>query len=82
VAKKKESPIGKIANILDTSSADAARARQRSSDPRFRAAVQKDRRKALSAFETVQQALADRAKAERARAARTKAKAAPKKTAR
>ncbi len=80
MAKKKESPIGKLANILDTSSADAARARQRASDPGFRSAVQQDRRKALSAFETVQQALADRTRAERARAARTKAK--PKKTAR
>ncbi len=73
--KKKESPLGKIANILDASSADAARARQRASDPGFRSAVQADRRKALSAFETVQQALADRAKAERAKAAKTRAKA-------
>jgi hypothetical protein len=75
MAQKRESPLAKLVNILDTSSADAALARQRSADPRFRAAVQKDRRKALSGFGTVKQALADRAKAERARAARAKAKA-------
>ena len=71
--KNKESRLGKLANILDTSSADAALARQRAADQRFRAAIQKDRRKALSSFATVKQALADRAKAEKARA-RAKAK--------
>jgi len=71
--KNKESRLGKLANILDTSSADAALARQRTGDPRFRAAIRKDRRKALSSFATVKQALADRAKAEKARA-RAKAK--------
>ncbi len=68
-------PLKKLAKIIDESSRDSARARNSMSDPTFREGVKKDRRKALSSFETVQHALADREEVTKAKAKAGTAKA-------
>ncbi len=74
MAKKgaKESNIRKIARIVDASLRNGQVARRSVSDPKFRRAVQTDRRGALSEFETVRHALEDRAKGERRTATKKK----------
>jgi hypothetical protein len=67
-------PVRKIAKVIDAAMRDAARARNQATDPQFRANVQKDRRKELSKFKTVQHALADRERIEKAKAAKVKKK--------
>ncbi len=60
--------VRKIARTVQAARRDAGVAREAASDPRFRAGLQKDRRGTLRRFDTVEQALQDRAKAERAKA--------------
>jgi len=64
--------VRKIAKIVDAALRDESRARRVATDPQFRKAVQKDRRSELRKFETVEQALQDRARIEKAKAARKK----------
>ncbi len=66
-------PLNKLAKIIEESSRDSARARNSVSDPSFLEGVKKDRRKALSSFETVQHALADREEVAKAKAGSGKA---------
>ena len=63
-------PVRKIAKIVDAALRDESRARRVATDPQFRMAVQKDRRGELRKFETVEQALQDRARIEKAKAAK------------
>ena len=65
-------PVRKIAKIVDAALRDASRARRVATDPQFRKAVQKDRRAELRKFETVEQALQDRARIEKAKARKKK----------
>jgi len=65
--------IKRVARIVDAAMRDGARARSQATDPAFRANVQKDRRKELSKFKTVQHALADRERIEKGKATRAKA---------
>jgi hypothetical protein len=53
-------PIRKIARLIRTAGTDADIARRAAPSPEFRKAVAKDRRAALSRFETVRDALRDR----------------------
>jgi hypothetical protein len=66
--------LKRVAKIVDAAMRDAARARSQSADPAFHANVQKDRRKELSKFKTVQHALADRERIEKAKVAKAKKK--------
>ena len=68
---KKDGPVRRIARTIDAAMKDADRARKVALDPAFQKAVQKDRRSALSSFETVRQALADRERIERAKKKKT-----------
>ncbi len=67
--------VKKLAKIVDAAMRDASRARSQVTDPQFRENVQKDRRRELSKFKTVQHALADRERIERSKAAKAKTKA-------
>jgi hypothetical protein len=67
--------LKKVAKIVDAAMRDGARARSQATDPAFRENVQKDRRRELSKFKTVQHALADRERIEKGRATRAKTKA-------
>jgi hypothetical protein len=59
--------ITKVAKVIDAAMRDGARARTQATDPQFRENVQKDRRRELSKFKTVQHAIADRERIERTR---------------
>ena len=67
-------PVRKIAKIVGAAMRDADRARKTSADPKWRRALQQDRRGTLREFETVEHALQDREKRARSRAAKSKAK--------
>lgn len=62
----------RIAKLITSAMRDAALARQSVTDPAFRKNMQKDRRATLREFETVEQALKDRARIELAKAAPAK----------
>jgi len=66
--------IRRVARIVDAAMRDGARARSQATDPAFRENVQKDRRKELSKFKTVQHALADRERIEKSKTAKAKSK--------
>ncbi len=65
--------LKKFAQIVDTSAKDASRARKVSRSPKAQQIISADRRTGLSQFETVRQALADRAKIAKQKAAKQKA---------
>jgi len=71
--------LKRVAKIVDAAMRDGARARSQSTDPAFRERVQSDRRGELSKFQTVQDALADRARLEKSKATRAKTSAKKKK---
>ncbi len=72
--KKSLAGLKKFAEIVDTSSKDASRARKVSRSPQMQQEITDDRRGALSGnFKTVRQAIADRDKATKAKA-KTKTK--------
>lgn len=66
--------VRKIAKIVGAALRDADRARQTSTDPKWRKAQQEDRRGTLRKFETVEHALEDREKHAQRGAAKSKAK--------
>jgi hypothetical protein len=68
---KKPSAIGRIVDAIGAAGRDADVARRSSSDPAFRRGVQSDRRRTLSKFSTVKQALADRERIEKAKKKKT-----------
>jgi len=53
-------PIRKIAQIIDAAAKDASRARASGTSAEFKKKLEKDRRAALSEYQTVQHALRDR----------------------
>jgi hypothetical protein len=62
--KKQLAGLKRFAEIVDTSSKDASRARKVSRSPKMQQEISADRRKGLSKnFKTVRQAIADRDKA-------------------
>ena len=64
--KKQLAGLKRFAEIVDTSSKDASRARKVSRSPKMQQEISADRRKALSKnFKTVRQAIADRDKAKK-----------------
>jgi hypothetical protein len=74
-------PVRKLAKIVGAAFRDADRARKTSADPKWRKAQMADRRGTLRKFETVEHALADRAKsAAKAKANGAKTAARAKKT--
>jgi hypothetical protein len=67
--KKSLAGLKKFAEIVDTSSKDASRARKVSRSPKMQQEISKDRRAGLSGnFKTVRQAIADRDKTAAAKA--------------
>jgi hypothetical protein len=67
--KKQLAGLKKFAEIVDTSSKDASRARKVSRSPKMQQEISEDRRKGLSKnFRTVRQAIADRDTAARSKA--------------
>ena len=64
--------VRKIAKTIDAAFRDAGKAREAHTSPQFRRDVQKDRRGTLRKFDTVEQALEDRAKIEKAKAAKSR----------
>jgi hypothetical protein len=59
--KKQLAGLKRFAEIVDTSSKDASRARKVSRSPKMQQEISEDRRKGLSRnFKTVRQAIADR----------------------
>jgi hypothetical protein len=67
--KKQLAGLKKFAEIVDTSSKDASRARKVARSPKMQQEISEDRRTGLSKnFKTVRQAIADRDKAARSKA--------------
>jgi hypothetical protein len=66
--------VRKIAKTIDAAFRDAGKARDAHTSPQFRKDVQKDRRGTLRKFDTVEQALQDRAKIEKTKAAKSRKK--------
>ena len=64
--------VRKIAKTIDAAFRDAGKAREAHTSPQFRKDMQKDRRGTLRTFDTVEQALEDRAKIEKAKAAKSR----------
>ena len=65
--KKRGSALTRIARAIDAAGRDADLARRSASDPAFRRGVRENRRKTLSSFQTVKQALADRERIQKSR---------------
>jgi len=73
--KKQLAGLKRFAEIVDTSSKDASRARKVSRSPKMQQEISDDRRKGLSKnFKTVRQAIADRDTVAKQRAKRAKAR--------
>jgi len=73
--KKQLAGLKRFAEIVDTSSKDASRARKVSRSPKMQQEISDDRRKGLSKnFKTVRQAIADRDTVARQKAKRAKAR--------
>jgi len=64
---KKGSARTRIARAIDAAGRDADVARRSANDPEFRRGVREDRRRTLSSFQTVKQALADRERIQKSR---------------
>ena len=74
--KKQLAGLKRFAEIVDTSSKDASRARKVSRSPKMQQEISQDRRAGLSKnFKTVRQALAERDKIAKQKAKAKKAKA-------
>ncbi len=65
--KKKDSALGRIARAIDAAGRDADLARRSANDPEFRRGIREDRRRTLSSFQTVKDALADRERIQKAK---------------
>lgn len=71
--KKQLAGLKKLAEIVDTSSKDASRARKVSRSPRMQQEISADRRAGLSKnFKTVRQAIADRDTTKKAKGRKTR----------
>lgn len=73
--KKQLAGLKKFAEIVDTSSKDASRARKVSRSPKMQQEISEDRRNGLSKnFKTVRQAIADRDKVAKQKAKKARSR--------
>ena len=69
--KGKGSALGRIVRAIDAAGRDADLARRSANDPAFRRGVRENRRKTLSSFRTVKDALADRERIQKSKKAKS-----------